>query len=356
MSSAVQAALANANSRQAALMQEHVCLVDQSDAVIGAATKAEAHWLTKGTLPLHRAFSVFLFDSSNRMLIQQRSSHKLTFPGYWANACCSHPLYNLQELGIVPETVPQQEQQPAFVLRSTESSSAPASNPSPGSASNHNQDHNHDHNQNLQDSEELTSARTAQQQSSNNTADSAASHEQESVHTAGQPAAGIVDDPPPQAPQIRADIALHLQGPQDPFLGVRRAAQRKLVQELGIPEDAIKLDDLSLLTRIRYQAMYEETNWGEHELDYVLFCRADLSIKADPNEVQHFRFVSEYELRELFRCADGALHAHDNNAPKICPWFRLIVDKYGWTWWEQLTQIGPQAVLALQDEVIHDLQ
>jgi len=41
---------------------------------------------------LHRAFSVFLFDSSNRLLLQQRSDEKITFPGYWTNTCCSHPL------------------------------------------------------------------------------------------------------------------------------------------------------------------------------------------------------------------------------------------------------------------------
>ena len=41
---------------------------------------------------LHRAFSVFLFDSSNRLLLQQRASEKITFPDMWTNTCCSHPL------------------------------------------------------------------------------------------------------------------------------------------------------------------------------------------------------------------------------------------------------------------------
>ena len=41
---------------------------------------------------LHRAFSVFLFDSQNRMLLQQRASEKITFPDMWTNTCCSHPL------------------------------------------------------------------------------------------------------------------------------------------------------------------------------------------------------------------------------------------------------------------------
>jgi isopentenyl-diphosphate delta-isomerase len=41
---------------------------------------------------LHRAFSVFLFDSNNRLLLQQRASEKITFPDLWTNTCCSHPL------------------------------------------------------------------------------------------------------------------------------------------------------------------------------------------------------------------------------------------------------------------------
>ena len=41
---------------------------------------------------LHRAFSVFLFDNQNRLLLQQRADEKITFPGYWTNTCCSHPL------------------------------------------------------------------------------------------------------------------------------------------------------------------------------------------------------------------------------------------------------------------------
>jgi len=41
---------------------------------------------------LHRAFSVFLFDHENRLLLQQRASEKITFPDMWTNTCCSHPL------------------------------------------------------------------------------------------------------------------------------------------------------------------------------------------------------------------------------------------------------------------------
>ena len=41
---------------------------------------------------LHRAFSVFLFNDKNELLLQQRASEKITFPDMWTNTCCSHPL------------------------------------------------------------------------------------------------------------------------------------------------------------------------------------------------------------------------------------------------------------------------
>jgi isopentenyl-diphosphate Delta-isomerase len=48
---------------------------------------------------LHRAFSVFLFDDKNRLLLQQRASEKITFPDMWTNTCCSHPLHIPTETG-----------------------------------------------------------------------------------------------------------------------------------------------------------------------------------------------------------------------------------------------------------------
>ena len=52
---------------------------------------------------LHRAFSVFLFDSKNRLLLQQRASEKITFPDMWTNTCCSHPLGVPGETGAALE-------------------------------------------------------------------------------------------------------------------------------------------------------------------------------------------------------------------------------------------------------------
>lgn len=68
-------------------MQEQVILVDQQDREIGVAEKLEAH--RKGKL--HRAFSVFLFNAKDEMLLQQRAAEKYHSGGLWSNACCSHP-------------------------------------------------------------------------------------------------------------------------------------------------------------------------------------------------------------------------------------------------------------------------
>lgn len=65
----------------------HVILVDENDNEIGTEEKISAH--KKGLL--HRAFSIFIFDSKGRMLIQKRKKDKYHSGGLWTNACCSHP-------------------------------------------------------------------------------------------------------------------------------------------------------------------------------------------------------------------------------------------------------------------------
>lgn len=75
--------------------KEFVLVVDTDDNIIDRKSKFEAHRFTtsKPAGALHRAFSVFLFDGKNRLLLQQRASHKITFPDVWTNTCCSHPLH-----------------------------------------------------------------------------------------------------------------------------------------------------------------------------------------------------------------------------------------------------------------------
>jgi len=65
-----------------------VVLVNEFDAPIGTMEKMEAHRLAQ----LHRAFSVFIFNSNGDMLLQQRAFSKYHSGGLWTNACCSHPL------------------------------------------------------------------------------------------------------------------------------------------------------------------------------------------------------------------------------------------------------------------------
>ena len=85
-------------SQEDLMKQDFVICVNEHDEVIGTgASKLEAHSITqenpKGIC--HRAFSVFLFNSKNELLMTRRSHNKITFPGIWSNTCCSHPLYNM---------------------------------------------------------------------------------------------------------------------------------------------------------------------------------------------------------------------------------------------------------------------
>lgn len=68
-------------------MEEFVVLVNPEDDVLGLMEKQQAH--INGLL--HRAFSVFLFNSKGEMLLQKRASGKYHSPNQWTNAVCSHP-------------------------------------------------------------------------------------------------------------------------------------------------------------------------------------------------------------------------------------------------------------------------
>ena len=68
--------------------EEHIVLVDKNNNVLGTAPKLASHH--KNT-PLHRGFSVFLFNKKGFLLLQQRSNKKKTWPLVWSNSCCGHP-------------------------------------------------------------------------------------------------------------------------------------------------------------------------------------------------------------------------------------------------------------------------
>ena len=66
--------------------EEQVILVNEKDEKIGLMPKMEAHEKAL----LYRAFSVFIFNDKNELMLQQRALHKYHSPGLWTNTCCSH--------------------------------------------------------------------------------------------------------------------------------------------------------------------------------------------------------------------------------------------------------------------------
>jgi isopentenyl-diphosphate delta-isomerase len=68
------------------MIEEQVILVNENNEQIGLMPKLEAHEKAL----LHRAFSVFIFNDNNELMLQQRAAHKYHSPLLWTNTCCSH--------------------------------------------------------------------------------------------------------------------------------------------------------------------------------------------------------------------------------------------------------------------------
>lgn len=203
------------DEEQIRLMNEACICVDWHDQPYAAGSKKTCHLekdIDKGLL--HRAFSVFLFNKDNKLLLQKRASEKITFADLWTNTCCSHPLAVSAEMGSGLDTA---------------------------------------------------------------------------------------------------------------VVGVKNAAIRKLDHELGIRAQDVPFDDFHFLTRIHYRAPSNEV-WGEHEIDYILFIRADPELDPSPNEVGDWRWVSADELKQFF----------DDPSAQFTPWFKLICDRFLFSWWDQL--------------------
>jgi geranylgeranyl diphosphate synthase type I len=214
---------------QAALMAESLIAVDEWDNVLGPVSKAEAH---RGPGQFHRAFSLLVFDSQHRLLLQQRSGDKVTFPGVWANTCCSHPLHDKGELDV------------------------------------------------------------------------------------------------------------------ENAMGVKRAAVRKMEQELGVEPKHLKMEDMVFMTKLRYAARMNET-WIERELDHILVMKADLQVNPNPNEVADTRWVTYDELEAM-------LLAEPSPGEVVAPWFRCIAARIMTeAWWDAGGEVD--ASKALSDDLIHDM-
>ena len=80
------------DNSQKKFLNDELILVDENDNNIGSISKLNGHLIINKNKNPHRAFSIFLFDSKNRLLIQKRAKKKITFPLLWTNTCCSHPL------------------------------------------------------------------------------------------------------------------------------------------------------------------------------------------------------------------------------------------------------------------------
>ena len=68
------------------MVEEQVILVNEQDEPIGLMNKMEAH----EKAVLHRAFSVFILNDKNEVMLQQRAHHNYHSPLLWTNTCCSH--------------------------------------------------------------------------------------------------------------------------------------------------------------------------------------------------------------------------------------------------------------------------
>ena len=102
------------------MREEQVILVNEQDQEIGLMSKMEAH----EKAVLHRAFSVFIFNSKNQLMLQQRASHKYHSPNLWTNTCCSHQRHGesnieagkrrlFEEMGFVTEL----EEKTSFIYK-----------------------------------------------------------------------------------------------------------------------------------------------------------------------------------------------------------------------------------------------
>ena len=222
-------ALQGSDAIQESLMSEAVIQVTENDDVIGPISKLDSHH-KEGKF--HRAFSVMLFDSTGRLLLQRRASHKITFPNVWANSCCSHPLHSDEEM-------------------------------------------------------ELKNA-----------------------------------------------------------LGVKRAAIRKLEQELGINPSQVPIEKFEFVTKMRYQARQNE-DWIEREIDHCLVIHADVDLEINPNEVDEVMWVSQEDLEEMLVAEDP------ENV--IAPWFRCIAARIMTDDWWRPGCVKPDGLIHDMGDVSHML-
>ena len=129
-------------------------------------------------------------------------------------------------------------------------------------------------------------------------------------------------------------------------MGVKRAAVRKLEQELGIDPSTIDVADMTFMSKMRYAARMNQT-WIERELDHILVMCADVDLNPNPNEVANTMWVSRKELEAMLVEERSAQQA-------VAPWFRCIAALIMTEdWWKAYND--PAALGELADDRIHDM-
>uniref|UniRef100_A0A2K5LFY8 Isopentenyl-diphosphate delta isomerase 2 n=1 Tax=Cercocebus atys TaxID=9531 RepID=A0A2K5LFY8_CERAT len=107
-------------------------------------------------------------------------------------------------------------------------------------------------------------------------------------------------------------------------IGVRRAAQRHLQAELGIPGEQISPEDIVFMTIYHHKAKSDRI-WGEHDICYLLLVRKNVTVNLDPSEKKSILYLSQEELRE--------------GEVKVTPWLRTIAEKFLYRWWPHLDDV-----------------
>ena len=129
-------------------------------------------------------------------------------------------------------------------------------------------------------------------------------------------------------------------------MGVKRAALRKLEQELGIDPSTVSTDDMTFMTKMRYAARMNQ-EWIEREVDHILVMCADVEIDVNPNEVADVMWVNQEALEAMLI---------EDRPPEqaVAPWFRCIASRIMTpAWWEGFN--NPMALKKLADNEIHDM-
>lgn len=135
---------------------------------------------------------------------------------------------------------------------------------------------------------------------------------------------------------------LYQNGEEQGIEGAKKAAIRKLTQELGIKEGKVESKDLTFITRMHYKARADE-KWIEHEVDYIFAMKMNVKINPNPNEIQKTKYVNLEELDKLFERSK-------NGDVKIGPWFRLIRDNFLDRIWEKIDSLE-----SIKDKNVHNM-